>query len=85
MKKALSESDANHFPDYILNWALRVDAPDKAVGAVLYQERPGDFGVVHMSRSVLRARSLATSPRVGMLVRRKPMQRISESVTSPTT
>ena len=26
---------------------LRVDASDKAVGAVLYQERPDEFGVVH--------------------------------------
>ena len=47
MKTALSESVANHFPDYNLDWVLRVDASDKAVGAVLYQERPGDFGVVH--------------------------------------
>ena len=47
MKKALSESVANHFPDYNLDWVLRVDASDKAVGAVLYQERPSDFGVVH--------------------------------------
>ena len=47
MKKALSESVANHFPDYNLDWVLRVDASDKAVGAVLYQERPDDFGVVH--------------------------------------
>ena len=47
MKKALSESVANHFPDYNLDWVLRVDAFDKAVGAVLYQERPNPFGVVH--------------------------------------
>ena len=47
MKRALSESVANHFPDYNLDWVLRVDASDKAVGAVLYQERPSDFGVVH--------------------------------------
>ena len=47
MKKALSESVANHFPDYNLDWVLRVDASDKAVGAVLYQERPDEFGVVH--------------------------------------
>ena len=47
MKIALSESVTNHFPDYNLDWVLRVDASDKAVGAVLYQERPGDFGVVH--------------------------------------
>ena len=47
MKKALSESVANHFPDYNLDWVLRVDASDKAVDAVLYQERPDEFGVVH--------------------------------------
>ena len=40
MKKPLSESVANHFPDYNLDWVLRVDASVKAVGAVLYQERP---------------------------------------------
>ena len=34
MKKALSESIANHFPDYNLDWVLRVDASDKAVDAV---------------------------------------------------
>jgi len=42
MKRALSESIANHFPDYNLDWVLRVDASDKAVGAVLYQERPSN-------------------------------------------
>ena len=47
MKKALSDSVANNFPDYNLDWVLRVDASDKAVGAVLYQERPDEFGVVH--------------------------------------
>ena len=47
MKKALSESVANHFPDYNLDWVLCVDASDKAVDAVLYQERPDEFGVVH--------------------------------------
>jgi len=47
MKKALSESVTNHFPDYNLVWVLRVDASDKAVGAVLYQKRPDQFGVVH--------------------------------------
>ena len=81
MKKALSESVANHFPDKNLDWVLRVDASDKAVGTVLYQERPGDFGVVHMSRSVSRARSLATSPHVGMLLRRRPIRRITALVT----
>eukprot|EP01042_Synura_sphagnicola_P036417 gene36417-biopygen4789 len=40
MKLALSLSVANHFPDYELDWVLRVDASDKAVGAVLFQERP---------------------------------------------
>jgi len=49
MKKALLESVANHFPDYNLDWVLRVDASDKSVGAVLYQERPDEFGVVHES------------------------------------
>jgi len=47
MKKVLSGSVANNFPDYNLDWVLRVDASDKAVGAVLCQERPSDFGVVH--------------------------------------
>jgi len=47
MKLALSESVANHFPDYNLDWVLQVDALDKAVGAVLHQERPDEFGVVH--------------------------------------
>ena len=37
MKRALSQSVANHFPDYDLDWVLRVDASDKAVGAVLLQ------------------------------------------------
>jgi len=47
MKLALSVSAANHFPDYELDWVLRVDASDKAVGAVLFQERPADqFGVI---------------------------------------
>ena len=47
MKRALSESVANHFPDYNLDRVLRVDALDKAVGAILYQERPSYIGVVH--------------------------------------
>ena len=46
MKLALSQSDSNHFPDYNLDWVLRVDASDKAVGAVLYQERPDSCGVI---------------------------------------
>ena len=46
MKLALSQSVANHFPDYNLDWVLRVDASDKAVGAVLYQERPDSCGVI---------------------------------------
>ena len=45
MKLALSQSVANHFPDYSLDWVLRVDASDRAVGAVLYQERPDDYGM----------------------------------------
>jgi len=47
MKKALSQSVANHFPDNNLDRVLRVDASDEAVGAVLYQERPDELGVVH--------------------------------------
>jgi len=47
MKLALSKSDAKHFPDYSLDWVLCADASDKAVGAVLYQKRPDEFGVVH--------------------------------------
>ena len=46
MKIALSLSVANHFPDYELDWVLRVDASDKAVGAVLFQERPDQYGVI---------------------------------------
>ena len=47
MKLALSLlSVANHFSDYELDWVLRVDASDKAVGAVLFQERPDQFGVI---------------------------------------
>jgi len=46
MKTALTQSVANHFPDYALDWVLRVDASDKAVGAVLFQERPDQFGIV---------------------------------------
>jgi len=34
MKLALSESVANHFSDCNLNWVLRVNASDKAEGAV---------------------------------------------------
>ena len=45
MKLALSQSVANHFPDYSLDWVSRVDASDRAVGAVLYQERPDDYGM----------------------------------------
>ena len=29
-----------------MDWVLRVDASDKAVGAVLYQERPDSYGVI---------------------------------------
>ena len=47
MKTALSEPVANHFPDYNLDWVLRVDASDKAVGVVLYREWPDQFGMVH--------------------------------------
>ena len=46
MKTALTQSVANHFPDYALDWVLRVDASDKAVRAVLFQERPDQFGIV---------------------------------------
>ena len=46
MKMALSNSVANHFPDYELDWTLRVDASKVAVGAVLYQSRKGPDGQV---------------------------------------
>ena len=46
MKTALSNSVANHFPDYELDWTLRVDASKVAVGAVLYQNRIGSDGQV---------------------------------------
>ena len=35
MKLALSISIANHFSDYDLDWTVRVDASNVAVGAVL--------------------------------------------------
>ena len=35
---AISNSVTLHFPDYALQWILRVDASDYAVGAVLFQE-----------------------------------------------
>ena len=48
MKEALSNSVANHFPDYELDWTLRVDASKVAVGAVLYQTRTSpDSQVTH--------------------------------------
>ena len=49
IKTALSNSVANHFPDYELDWTLRVDAfKVAAVGAVLYQSRIGSDGqVIH--------------------------------------
>ena len=37
IKQCLVESVAKYFPDYELNWILRVDASDNAVGAVLLQ------------------------------------------------
>ena len=43
-KIALQEAVALHFPDYTLEWFLRTDASDVAVGAVLFQERPQDSG-----------------------------------------
>ena len=46
MKLALSNSIANHFPDYDLDWTLRVDASKVAVGAVLYQTRKRDDGTL---------------------------------------
>jgi len=45
MNTALTQWVANHFPDYALDWVLRVDATDKAGGAVLFQERPDQFGI----------------------------------------
>ena len=37
VKQCLCESVEKYFPDYELNWILRVDASDSAVGAVLLQ------------------------------------------------
>jgi len=39
MKQVLVASVANHFPDYSLDWVLRVDASNVAVGEVLFQIR----------------------------------------------
>ena len=48
MKLALSNTIANQFPDYNLDWTLRVDASNAAVGAVLYQScKRGDGSLVH--------------------------------------
>ena len=44
MKDVLISSIANHFPDYSLEWGLRVDASNVAVGAVLYQIRVAEVG-----------------------------------------
>ena len=44
MKRSLVNSIALFFPDYALDWILRVDASDVAVGAVLYQIRIGTEG-----------------------------------------
>ena len=46
MKSALSNSVANHFPNYELDWTLRIVASKVAVGAVLYQTRKGTDGTV---------------------------------------
>ena len=46
MKTALSNSVGNHFPDYELDWTLRVDASKVAVRALLYQNRIGSGGQV---------------------------------------
>ena len=77
MKTALSESVANHFPDYNLDWVFRVDASDKAVGAVLYQERPGDF-LWSTSLSDSPARSFPISLHDGTLSRRRHTRPITE-------
>ena len=39
MKTAQNEAMAIYFPDYNLEWILRVEANDYAVGTVLYQVR----------------------------------------------
>ena len=39
MKTKKANSIADHFPDYELDWTLRVDASKVAVGVVLYQTR----------------------------------------------
>ena len=46
MNKALSNSVANHFPEYELDWTLRIDASKVAVGAVLYKTRTSPDGQV---------------------------------------
>ena len=50
IKLALSQSVTNHFPHYSLDWVLRADASDGAVDAVLYQERPDDYGCLFTNR-----------------------------------
>ena len=45
LKGILQATTQIHFPDYSLNWTLRVDASDEAVGAALLQEVVGEDGV----------------------------------------
>ena len=42
VKKALVDSTVLHFPDYELEWIMRVDASEVAVGSVLFQIRKVD-------------------------------------------
>jgi hypothetical protein len=44
LKDCLQEATAIHFPDYELNWIMRVDASDIAVGVVLLQELINEDG-----------------------------------------
>ena len=46
IKTALSNSVANYFLDYELDWTFRVDVSKVAVGAVLHQNRIGSDGQV---------------------------------------
>ena len=46
MNKAMSNSVANHFPEYELDWTLRIDASMVAVGAVLFHTRTSPDGQV---------------------------------------
>ena len=59
-KEALLKSVALCFPDYSLDWVLRTDASQGAVGEVLYQQTYGPDGV--MKSEVLALLSEKLSP-----------------------